>query len=87
MKEEVLDEKVMSAIIEMKTRLEKIPQIFGALQKVGGEVDTVISVGVSSKCLPDGSVPHEEWVRKAGYRLSPNGKTNLGMGRPFFQED
>jgi len=87
MKEEVLDEKVMSAIIEMKTRLERIPKILEALEKVGREVDTVISVGVSSKCLPDGSVPHEEWVRKAGYRLSPNGKTNLGMGRPFFKED
>ena len=87
MKEAVLDEKVMSAIIEMKTRLEKIPQMLETLERVGGEVDTVISVGVSSKCLPDGSVPHEEWVRKAGYLLSPNGKTNLGTGRPFFKED
>jgi ferredoxin len=87
MKEEVLDEKVMSAIIEMKTRLEKVPEFLRALEKVAKEVDTVISVGVSSKCLPDGSVPHEEWVRKAGYLLSPNGKTNLGMGRPFFKED
>jgi len=41
-------------------------------------------VGVSSKCLPDGSIPHEEWMRKAGHPLSPNGKTYLGMGRPFF---
>jgi hypothetical protein len=87
MKEEVLDEKVMSAIIEMKTRLEKVPEFLRVLEKVAKEIDTVISVGVSSKCLPDGSVPHEEWVRKAGYLLSPNGKTNLGMGRPFFKED
>jgi len=87
MKEEVLDEKVMSAIIEMKVNLEKIPEILHALERAGREVDTVISVGVSSKCLPDGSAPHEEWVRKAGYSLSPNGKTNLGLGRPFFKED
>ncbi len=87
MKEEVLDEKVMSAIIEMKTRLEKIPEFLQALERAQKEIDTVITVGVSSKCLLDGSVPHEEWVRKAGYRLSPNGKTNLGMGRPFFKED
>jgi ferredoxin len=87
MKEEVLDEKVMSAIIEMKVSLEKIPEILHAVEMVGREVDTVISVGVSSKCLSDGSSPHEKWVRKAGYSLSPNGKTNLGLGRPFFQED
>lgn len=37
--------------------------------------------------LPDGTIPHEEWVQKAGYALSPNGKTNLGMGRPLFRED
>jgi Fe-S-cluster-containing hydrogenase component 2 len=41
-----------------------------------------IYVGVSSKCLPDGSAPHEEWVRKAGDCLSPNAKTNLGLGGP-----
>jgi hypothetical protein len=49
-------------------------------------VDTVFSVGISSRCLPDGTVPHLEWVKKLGYRLSPNGKTNIGLGRPRFQE-
>ena len=51
------------------------------------KIDTVISVGVASRCLSDGSIPHEEWVRKAGYRLSANGKTNIGLGRPLFRED
>jgi len=86
-KEEVLDEKVLSAIIEMKTRLEKIPDFLRALEKAQHETDAVFSVGVASRCLPDGSVPHKEWVTKAGYRLSPNGKTNLGLGRPPFKEE
>jgi hypothetical protein len=87
MKEEVLNEKALSAIIEMKTRLEKIPEFLQILEKVQNEVDTVISVGVASKCLPDGTIPHEEWVKRAGYRFSPNGKTNIGLGRPLFKED
>jgi hypothetical protein len=87
MKGEVLNEKVMSAIIELKTSLERIPEFLQVLEKIQREVDTVISVGVSSKCLADGCIPHEEWVRNAGYSLSPNGKTNLGLGRPFFKED
>jgi ferredoxin len=87
MKEEVLGEKVLSAIIEMKVKQEKIPETFRILEEVQKEVDTVFSVGISSRCLPDGTAPHEEWVRKLGYRLSPNGKTNLGLGRPRFQED
>ena len=86
-KGEVLGEKVLSAIIEMKTPLERIPEILQALEKVQKEIDTVISVGVSSRCHPDGTIPHEEWVRKAGYSLSPNGKTNIGLGRPRFKED
>jgi ferredoxin len=86
-KEEVLNEKVLSAIIEMKTELERIPEFLRELEKVQKEVDTVISVGVASRCLPTGTIPHQEWVRKAGYPASPNGKTNLGLGRPLFRED
>jgi len=87
MREEVLNEKVLSAIIEMKTKLERIPEFLQAIEKVAKQIDTVMSVGVASKCLPDGTALHEEWVRKAGHFLSPNGKTNLGLGRPLFRED
>jgi ferredoxin len=87
MKKDILGEKVLSAIIELKTHLEKIPAFLAALEKVQHEIDTVISVGIASRCLADGSIPHEEWVRKAGYLLSPGGKTNLGLGRPFFREE
>ena len=87
MKEEILNEKVLSAIIEIKTTLEKIPEFLQALEYAQREIDTVISVGVASRCLSDGSIPHEEWVRRAGYRLSANGKTNIGLGRPFYKEN
>lgn len=85
-KEEVLGEKVLSAIIEIKTTLEKIPDYLRILEEVQHQIDTVFAVGVGSKCSPDGSAPHQRWVEEAGYKLSPNGKTNLGLGRPLFQE-
>jgi ferredoxin len=87
MREDVLNEKVLSAIIEIKTKLERIPEFLQTLEKIQKEIDTVISVGVASKCLPEGTIPHEEWVRKAGYILSANGKTNIGLGRPLFKVD
>ncbi|MHB8771631.1 MAG: ATP-binding protein [Syntrophales bacterium] len=87
MNRDVLDEKVLSAIIELKTDLEKLPAFLEALEHAQHGIDTVISVGVASRCSPDGAIPHEEWVRKAGYTLSLNGKTNLGLGRPLFRED
>jgi len=80
-KEEVLNEKVLSAIIELKTTMEKIPAVLETIQEVEPEINTVVSVGIASQCLPDGSVPHEEWVHQAGFLLSLNGKTNLGLGR------
>lgn len=87
MKDDILNEKVLSAIIEVKTNLEKIPEFLQALEKAQKEIDTVISVGIASRCLSDGSIPHAEWVRKAGYRLSANGKTNIGLGRPLYKEN
>jgi len=87
MREDILNEKVLSAIIEIKTTLERIPEFLQALESIQKEVDTVVSVGIASKCLPDGSIPHEEWVREAGYRFSTNGKTNIGLGRPLFREE
>jgi hypothetical protein len=87
MKDEILNEKVLSAIIEIKTNLEKIPEFLQALENIQKEIDTVISVGGASRCLSDGSIPHEEWVGRAGYRLSANGKTNIGLGRPLYKEN
>jgi ferredoxin len=85
-KDEVLNEKVLSAIIESKITLAQIPDFLRVLEKVQKEVDTVIAVGVASRCLPDGTIPHEEWVRSSGYTPSRSGKTNLGLGRPLFKE-
>lgn len=79
---EVLDEKVLSAIIEFKTELARLPEFLRAVERVAPELDTVISIGVASRCEPDGTIPHEAVCREAGYTPSYNGKTNLGLGRP-----
>ena len=81
LKDEVLNEKVLSAIIELKTTVAEIPQVLETVRQVAGQIDTVVSAGIASKCRPDGSIPHVEWAREAGFSLSVNGKTNLGLGR------
>jgi ferredoxin len=87
MKTEVLNEKVLSAIIEIKIDEERIPEFIEALRRVEGEIDTTMMVGIASRCLPDGTVPHEKWLAEIGLESSPNGKTNLGLGRPLFKEN
>jgi ferredoxin len=79
---EILDEKVLSAIIEFKTTLDRLPRYLQMIDEVEGELDTVISVGVSSRCDPDGEIPHRGVCEETGRMLSLNGKTNLGLGRP-----
>ncbi|MHB1004490.1 MAG: DUF362 domain-containing protein [Chloroflexota bacterium] len=86
LREDVLNEKVMSAIIECRTDLTHLAAALAALRAAAGEIETVISAGVSSRCHPDGSVPYTDAARAAGCTLSLNTKTNLGLGRPPFEE-
>ena len=86
LREEVLNEKVMSAIIECRADAAQVPEILAALRRVAGEVKSVISAAIAARCGPDGSVPYLDMVREAGFTLSLNGKTNIGLGRPRFEE-
>jgi ferredoxin len=80
---EVLEQNVLSAIIEFKTTLDRLPTYLRIIDELAGDLDTVISVGVASRCGPDGEIPHQAICQQAGRVLSPNGKTNLGLGRPI----
>jgi ferredoxin len=83
---DVLNEKVMSAIIECRADAALVPGILAALRRAAGEIESVISAGIAGRCDPDGSVPYAEMARASGFNLSLNGKTNLGLGRPLFAE-
>ncbi|RJP67002.1 MAG: 4Fe-4S ferredoxin [Candidatus Abyssobacteria bacterium SURF_17] len=82
LRDDILQEKVLSAIIELKVTLGDLRDVLNVVDDVAGTLDTVVSAGVSSRCDSDGGVPHERVCVEAGYSLSPNGKTNLGLGRP-----
>lgn len=86
LKDEVLNEFVLSAIIEFPVKVDRVPEVLGALHKVAGQVDCVFSVDIASRVGADNSLPQETVVAGAGYWISPNGKTNLGLGRPPFKE-
>jgi ferredoxin len=78
---ELLNEKVMSAIAETKTRIEHVPEVLDAVDRVSREIDTVLAVAVSTRCDENG----EEKVLSAlleehGYSRK-RAKTNLGLGR------
>jgi len=78
---EVLDERVLSAIIEFKIRAEGLTRILPALRRIGGDLGTVFSLGIISPLPPDGRDLVPQIVKKLGFDLRPNGKVNLGLGR------
>jgi hypothetical protein len=77
---DVLDEKVLSAILELKTRLEHVPVILATVEAVAKELDTVVSIGVSTRCDANGDDLLAPVLRREGYEFF-RGKTNLGLGR------
>ena len=85
-KEEVINEKVLSAIIEMIVPLEKMTEVLAAIRRVGKEVECVFSVDLISVLEADQSIPALPLLQAIGWPVAPNGKMNTGLGRPLAKE-
>jgi NAD-dependent dihydropyrimidine dehydrogenase PreA subunit len=84
-REDVLNERVICAIVESKITPDKLPEMLAALSKVAKEIDTVFSIDIVTVAENDGSVPNIEIVKKLGYPVRPNAKVTMGLGRPLFK--
>jgi len=78
---EVLNERVLSAIIEFKTPTEKLADILPAIDRIGRSLETVFTLGIISALPLKGRDPIPELAGRLGFELRPNGKVNLGLGR------
>jgi ferredoxin len=81
LREDILDEKIMSAIVEIKAPVERTEEIVRLVWDVEKQIDTVVAIGVGTRCEENG----EENVvapilERLGYRLE-RAKTNIGLGR------
>jgi ferredoxin len=79
-REDILGEKVLSAIVEVKTPLAQVPQVLRTVHEVSRRLDTVVAVGVSTRCDADGQDRLRPLLDAEGYPTY-RGKTNLGLGR------
>jgi ferredoxin len=79
-REDILPERVLSAIVELKAPLSRVTEILLTVTEVARGLDTVVSIGVSTRCAPDGGSALEDVLRREGYPFW-RGKTNLGLGR------
>lgn len=81
LKEDILDEKVLSAIVEIKVTVDRTEEVIRLVHQVEKEINTVVALGVGTRCDENG----EENIvgpilERLGYRLD-RAKTNTGLGR------
>jgi ferredoxin len=77
---EVLNEKVMSAIIEFRVGMDEVGRILEVLGGVAKEIDSVMAVGVASRCDDGSGTPLETLLPEHGFPII-RAKTNLGLGK------
>lgn len=83
---DILDEKVLSAIVEFSIPAQRLEEVLNEVRRVAGEIDTVFSGDIIARVEPDGKIPTIEALEGLGIPLYINGKSNLGLGRPGAQE-
>lgn len=81
LREDILDEKILSAIVEIKVDISRTEEIVQLVHAVEREIDTVVALGVGTRCDENG----EENVvapilERLGYQLQ-RAKTNTGLGK------
>ena len=81
LREDILGEKVMSAILEIKTTVDRTEEIILLVREVEKQLDTVVSIGVGTRCDENGDENVVAPIlERLGYKLE-RAKTNIGLGK------
>jgi hypothetical protein len=82
LREDILNEKVMSAIVEIKVPLERAEEIIRLVWDVEKRLGTVVAIGAGVRCDAQGEdTVVAPILERLGYDLV-RAKTNVGLGRP-----
>lgn len=84
----VLNERVLSAIIEFTCNIDNIPAVVEEMKKIAGEIDTVFSTCII--CRVDEStnrIPAYDMLKSINIDVNKaSAKTNMGLGRPRYED-
>jgi ferredoxin len=80
-REDILNEKVLSAIVEIKVPVARAEEIVRLVWEVEKRIDTVVTIGAGVRCDEHGEDPVVAPIfERLGYNLE-RAKTNAGLGR------
>ena len=77
---DILNEKILSAIVEIKTTISEVEHILEVVDAVAERIDTVIAVGISTRCEQGEDNVLGPLLDNLGYYYA-RAKTNMGLGR------
>ncbi len=81
LRSDILQEKILSAIVEIKTNIDEVEAVLKVVHDVNQRIDTVTAVGVSTRCDQNGEDDLlAPILEELGYSYS-RAKTNMGLGR------
>ena len=83
LKPELLGERVLSAIIEIKINKERLAEILTVIKDVIPELDSVFTLDVVTMLEPGLRIPADVLadLEAQGFSWRPNAKINMGLGR------
>jgi NAD-dependent dihydropyrimidine dehydrogenase PreA subunit len=83
LKPELLGERVLSAIIELEVKRNRLPFLLQTVKAVAAEVKSVFCLDICTLLEPGLQVPQEilDIITAEGFVCQPNAKINMGLGR------
>lgn len=83
LKPELLNERVLSAIIEITVKRDRLATVLRTLKEVAGQLESVITLDVFTLLEPGLTIPREvqDIIKSEGFSWRPNAKINMGLGR------
>ena len=84
LEEGVLNNRLLSVIVEGNCAEEDLPQVLTALKKVAGEIETVFSLGLIMRVDENGYNPALKCLDDLDIPQPHRAKVNVGLGRPLI---
>lgn len=85
MREDVKNERVLSAIVEFKVPVSALPAVVATVRGVAPKLDTLFSWDIVTRVEPDGQIPIIAQLEAMGIHPRPNAKINMGLGKPVVE--
>ncbi len=81
MKEDVLEERLLSAIIELDIPEDELEKCFKVVKEIADKIDTVFTMDLISCYDEDMKLRVEEMLDESSFEARPNAKINIGVGK------